>query len=229
MQLFSGLDAIFSLPSLFLSDKYDNYMRATVAQLWEVNPTWLRVQVLFLLFHKLGGCRLWKTAERGRLARWVLGLALPHAPDTLPPTRNTKARMRDNQATGTRTSPHRKLNVTSFPELGIAVVTHFGHSVFEVLQRVSVPGTSTANHLTRPTANLRRRYTDSLQHLDISPYATLPQALQWCRRSVRLKSEVQFIHIITWEIGTSTGAASPRAIHSFSRAWVDKIEIRLLR
>lgn len=47
---------------------------------------------------------------------------------------------------------------------------------------------------------------------------TLPQALQWCRLSVRLKSLVQFMHIITWETGTSTGAASPRAIHSFSRA-----------
>lgn len=47
---------------------------------------------------------------------------------------------------------------------------------------------------------------------------TFPQALQWCRLSVRLKSVVQFMHIITWETGTSTGAASPRAIHSFSRA-----------
>lgn len=47
---------------------------------------------------------------------------------------------------------------------------------------------------------------------------TLPQALQWCRLSVRLKSVVQFMHIITWETGTRTGAASPRAIHSFSRA-----------
>lgn len=47
---------------------------------------------------------------------------------------------------------------------------------------------------------------------------TLPQALHWCRLSVRLKSAVQFMHIIAWETGTSTGAASPRAIHSFSRA-----------
>lgn len=52
---------------------------------------------------------------------------------------------------------------------------------------------------------------------------TLPQALQWCRLSVRLKSEVQFMHIITWETGTSTGAASPRAIHNFSRACLDKV------
>lgn len=49
-------------------------------------------------------------------------------------------------------------------------------------------------------------------------YRTFPQALQWCRLSVRLKSVVQFMHIITWETGRSTGAASPRAIHSFWRA-----------
>lgn len=52
---------------------------------------------------------------------------------------------------------------------------------------------------------------------------TFPQALQWCRLSVRLKSVVQFMHIITCETGTSTGAVSPSAIHSFSRACWDNI------
>jgi len=42
---------------------------------------------------------------------------------------------------------HRNLGFTSFPELSIAVVTHFGHSIFEVLQRISVSGTSSAHHL----------------------------------------------------------------------------------
>lgn len=57
-----------------------------------------------------------------------------------------------------------------------------------------------------------------INHRVASVGLTLPQALQWCRLSVRLKSVVQFMHIITWETGTRTGAASPRAIHSFSRA-----------
>lgn len=61
------------------------------------------------------------------------------------------------------------------------------------------------------------RKTDH-SHACRSLLLTLPQALQWCRRSVRLKSVVQFMHIITWETGTSTGAASPKAIHNFSRA-----------
>lgn len=39
------------------------------------------------------------------------------------------------------------MRLTFFPELGVAVVTHFGHPVFEVLEGVSVPGTSTAHHL----------------------------------------------------------------------------------
>lgn len=39
---------------------------------------------------------------------------------------------------------------------------------------------------------------------------TLPQPWQWCLRRVRLKSEVQFMHIITCETGTSVGAFSPR-------------------
>lgn len=49
--------------------------------------TWLSDKLPFLLFHKLGGCRLWKTAERGRLARCVRGLELLHGPDTLLPAR----------------------------------------------------------------------------------------------------------------------------------------------
>lgn len=60
--------------------------------------------------------------------------------------------------------------------------------------------------------------------LQISLGLTLPQALQWCRLRVRLKSEVQFMHIITWDTGTRTGAASPRAIHSFSRAFSTNIK-----
>lgn len=31
----------------------------------------------------------------------------------------------------------------------------------------------------------------------LKSWPTLPQALQWCRLSVRLKSDVQFMHIIT--------------------------------
>lgn len=38
---------------------------------------------------------------------------------------------------------------TSFSELGVAVVTHFGHPVFEVLEWVSIPRASTAHHLLR--------------------------------------------------------------------------------
>jgi hypothetical protein len=45
----------------------------------------LREEVLFLLLHRLGGWKLWNTAERGRLARWVQGLELPHAPEILTP------------------------------------------------------------------------------------------------------------------------------------------------
>ncbi|TNN49780.1 hypothetical protein EYF80_040004 [Liparis tanakae] len=64
--------------------------------------------------------------------------------------------------------------------------------------------------------------TRGLQALEDSGEGAAGPALQWCRLSVRLKSEVQFMHIIAWETGTSTGAASPRAIHNFSRAWSTK-------
>lgn len=37
--------------------------------------------------------------------------------------------------------------LTSFPELGIAVVAHFGHPVFEVLEWVSIPRASAAHNL----------------------------------------------------------------------------------
>lgn len=54
------------------------------------------------------------------------------------------------------TAKHQEMRLTSFPELGIAVVTHFGHPVFEVLQWVSVPGTSTAHHLPPKTGKKQK-------------------------------------------------------------------------
>ncbi len=57
-----------------------------------------------------------------------------------------------------------KLRFTSFPELGIAVVTHFSHPVFEVLQRVSVPGTSAAHHLLREIEYKEGLQTTDRQH-----------------------------------------------------------------
>lgn len=44
---------------------------------------------------------------------------------------------------------NKMMRFTSFPELSIAVVTHFGHPVFEVFQWVSVSRTGTAHHLHR--------------------------------------------------------------------------------
>lgn len=50
---------------------------------------------------------------------------------------------------------------------------------------------------------------------------TLPQPWQWCLRRVRLKSAVQFMHIITCETGTSVGAFSPRSSLRPSLDWTD--------
>lgn len=140
---------------------------------------------------------------------------------------------------------------TSLPELSIAVVTHLGHPLFEVLEWVSIPRASTAHHLAREAdwkweirkielflgeileyiLKINCTILFFLQELlwmhQTEPWLTLPQALQWCRLSVRLKSDVQFMHIITWETGTSTGAASPSAIHSFSLA-CERVEGKML-
>lgn len=45
---------------------------------------------------------------------------------------------------------------------------------------------------------------------------TFPQAWQWCRLKVRVKSEPQFMHIMTWDTGTSVGGLSPKGIPSLS-------------
>lgn len=63
-------------------------------------------------------------------------------------------------------SEPREMKFTSFPELGIAVVTHFGHPVFEVLEWVSVPGTSAAHHLLRETEGKK---TVLMEHFSPSP------------------------------------------------------------
>lgn len=64
----------------------------------------------------------------------------------------------------TITCKPREIKFTSFPELGIAVVTHFGHPVFEVLEWISVPGTSAAHHLLRGTEG-RKQCWWSIFHL----------------------------------------------------------------
>lgn len=123
-------------------------MKTSVTFDWfakQVWLTWLRDKLLFLLFHKLGGCRLWKTAERGRLARWVRGLELLHGPGTLLPAGRISYYQ---DGAGRRRETHKE-KFTSFPELGKAVVAHFGHPVFEVLEWVSIPRASTAHHLAR--------------------------------------------------------------------------------
>lgn len=126
-------------------------------------PTWLRLEMLFLDFHKLGGCKLWKTEERGRLARWDRGLVFPHAPDMLPPADKLSSYNRKKKLFSENhcflfyfielrlfpLNKQTKKAFTFFPELDIAVITHFSHSVFEVLQRVSVPGAGSAHHLLR--------------------------------------------------------------------------------
>lgn len=45
---------------------------------------------------------------------------------------------------------------------------------------------------------------------------TFPQAWQWCRLRVRVKSQPQFMHIITWDTGTKVGGLSPKGIPSLS-------------
>lgn len=45
---------------------------------------------------------------------------------------------------------------------------------------------------------------------------TFPQAWQWCRLKVRVKSQPQFMHIMTWDTGTSIGGLSPKGIPSLS-------------
>lgn len=55
------------------------------------------------------------------------------------------------------------MRLTFFPELGKAVVTHFGHPVLEVLEWVSVPGTSTAHHL-RPPPKKNRAELETTEH-----------------------------------------------------------------
>lgn len=172
------------------------YLRVVKCLKWNrgTDAKWvLSTWVLFLFFHKLGGCRLWKTADRGRLARWALGLELPHAPDTLPPSdrhtrtgnKTSKWKKHINIFLSTAvphqwdTSIYRKLRFTSFPELGVAVVTHFGHPVFEVLQWVSVPGTSTAHHLHRDTVRKEDLQTKERQHpVSVGLFLTSWQLMQ---------------------------------------------------
>lgn len=123
-----------------------------------------------------------------------------------------------------------KTKLTSLPQLVVTVIAHFGHAVFHVFQRIPVPGAAPTNNLRQITYDFSTNNTVSVQEtrrpwgpvVVFSALLTRPQLWQWCLRRVRLKSEVQFMHIIACDTGTSVGAFSPRHKRRGSLAWESK-------
>lgn len=57
----------------------------------------------------------------------------------------------------------RKTKLTSLPQLVVTVIAHFGHAIFHVFQRISVPGAAPTNNLRRITYDFSTNTTAGAQ------------------------------------------------------------------
>lgn len=68
-------------------------------------------------------------------------------------------------------SKRQEAQCTSLLELAVTVVTHFGHVVLQVLQRVSVPGAAPTHNLSK--ARPRLGHVRTLKHTQVRPQTTV--------------------------------------------------------
>lgn len=78
---------------------------------------------------------------------------------TLPPADIFKVYTELKRVKKSFVSSSPKLRFTSFSELAVTAVTNFNHSVFEVPEWVTVPGTSATHHLCQKT-DTEKTYTN---------------------------------------------------------------------
>lgn len=61
-----------------------------------------------------------------------------------------------------------KTKLTSLRQLAVTMIAHFGHAVFHVFQRISVPGATPANNLRQITHHLSTNKASGAQEVSIA-------------------------------------------------------------